>query len=117
MEPPLGAGDVAAAADLVKGWKLPPGHEMEPTVKTMQAHCAGQLQDALIQLRGDNARPLAASDPRRAAAHSRIRFSSDIAKSAGSAPGQVSQYSGEGDDGGGVEANAEPTSSSHDDEL
>jgi len=111
------AGDVAAAADLVKGWKLPPGHEMEPTVKTMQAHCAGQLQDALIQLRGDNARPLAASDPRRAAAHSRIRFSSDIAKSAGSAPGQVSQYSGEGDDGGGVEANAEPTSSSHDDEL
>jgi alpha-glucosidase (family GH31 glycosyl hydrolase) len=93
--------DVTEGLNLLKKWQIPPAHAVG---NQMQAHCVGQLLDAKAIVSGANAKPLDENDPRRGIAHAKITFKSDISKSAGSAPGQASQYSGSDDvEEGGVE--------------
>jgi hypothetical protein len=93
--------DVTEGLNLLRKWQIPPAHAVG---NQMQSHCLGQLFDAKAILSGANARPLDERDPRREIAHAKISFKSDISKSAGSAPGQTSQYSGSDDlEDGGVE--------------
>ena len=95
------AGHVEAALALVRGFAIPAHHHV---ALLMQAHCVGALADAQAQLSGANARALPPRDARRRTAGAEIAFKTDIARSMGSAPGQVSQYGGEGEpDLGGVE--------------
>ena len=97
--------DVTEGLNLLRKWQIPPAHAVG---NQMQSHCLGQLFDAKAILSGANARPLEEKDPRREIAHAKISFKSDISKSAGSAPGQTSQYSGSDDlEDGGVEVPTE----------
>lgn len=81
---------ISTSIKQVSSWQMPVTHTV---ALTLQAHCLGVLQDAATP-----PSPLDASDARYKRASKPIAFSSDISMSKGSAPGQVSQYSGGEDD-------------------
>jgi hypothetical protein len=80
--------DIAEGRRIVGLWGIPPTHTV---ALTLQAHCTGALADAS---EGASLRALGPDEAAYKKADAAIKFTSDIANSKGSAPGQVSQYSG-----------------------